>query len=520
MVAADSQPRTVHYYARRAKLTQAIWGTLLLTVTGLVLYKLMFGYKGADPSYIAWTIMLASVVGIFYRPRYGLYFTLFFALVGDMTLIWWYPFYKNFSSLESIFYINDSIIISPLEAFIGITYLSWLVRGIRYRSLNFHAGTLFLPAMAFAFFMVFGLGWGLTHGGSMTIGLWEARPIFYLPAMLVLASNLLEKREHVHTLLWWIMAALFIEGIVGTYSFAVLLNFDLGDLEKMTEHSAAIHMNTLFVLVASSILYQVSKKKIITLILMVPPVFVLYIITQRRASYIALVIALGIMSYFLYRERQMLFWLLIPPAVMIGMVYLAAFWNNTGPAGMPAQAIKSVVATDQANAKDQRSNLYRDIENVNSQFTIRQVPLTGVGFGNKFYILVPMPDISFFEWWEYITHNSVIWIWMKTGIGGFFTLIFLVGMSLMTGVRSLLRMPGGELSAAALTMLLYLVMHFVYAYVDMSWDTQSMVYVGTAMGLLNALERIVEKPVPTPFKRWKWEPEPTPAPTIVPLPEY
>ena len=69
-------------------------------------------------------------------------------------------------------------------------------------------------------------------------------------------------------------------------------------------------------------------------------------------------------------------------------------------------------------------------------------------------------------------------------------------------------------------MLLYLVMHFVYAYVDMSWDTQSMVYVGTAMGLLNALERIVEQPVPTPFKRWKWEPEPTPAPTIVPLPEY
>ena len=143
-----------------------------------------------------------------------------------------------------------------------------------------------------------------------------------------------------------------------------------------------------------------------------------------------------------------------------------------------------------------------------------------MGFGNKFFILVPMPDISFFEWWEYITHNSVIWIWMKTGMGGFFSMIFLVGMSLMTGVRSLLRMPGGDLSAAALTMLLYIVMHFVYAYVDMSWDTQSMVYVGAAMGVLNSLERIVEQPVPTPFKRWVWEPEPTPAPTIVPLPEY
>ena len=34
-------------------------------------------------------------------------------------------------------------------------------------------------------------------------------------------------------------------------------------------------------------------------------------------------------------------------------------------------------------------------------------------------------------------------------------------------------------------------MLFVYAYVDMSWDAQSMLYVGTALGLIGCLERLV-----------------------------
>lgn len=520
MVAADSTIHTVQYHAKRAQQTQVIWLALLLTTSAYILVQLLFGIKGADVSAIAWAFFLTGVIAIFFRPRYGVYLTLFLTLLGDMVLVWWYPFYKNFSSAESLLYLNDSLIMSPLELYIVLTYLSWLIRGIRTRQIDFYGGSLFVPAVVFAIFMVFGLGWGLTHGGSMTIGLWESRPIFYLPAMLILASNLLQKREHVHTLIWWIMAALFVEGMIGFYSFAVFLQFDMSHIEAITEHSAAIHMNTLFVLIAAGLLYRVSRRKLLILVMMVPPVLVTYIVTQRRASYIALIIALAIMSFFLYRERQKLFWMIIPPAAMLGVLYVAAFWNVQGPAGMVAQAVKSVIAEDQASDKDLRSNLYRQIENVNSEFTIKQVPLTGVGFGNKFYILVPMPDISFFEWWEYITHNSVIWIWMKTGIGGFFSMIFLVGMSLIVGAKTLLRMPGGELSAAALTMLLYIVMHFVYAYVDMSWDVQSMVYVGTAMGILNALERIVAKPVPTPFKRWPWQPEPVPAPQIVPLPEY
>jgi hypothetical protein len=70
-------------------------------------------------------------------------------------------------------------------------------------------------------------------------------------------------------------------------------------------------------------------------------------------------------------------------------------------------------------------------------------------------------------------------------------LLFLIGSAVMAGVRLVWRLPGGDLSAIALVATLYVVMHFAYAYVDISWDNQSMVYLGAMMGLINGMEGIV-----------------------------
>jgi hypothetical protein len=124
-------------------------------------------------------------------------------------------------------------------------------------------------------------------------------------------------------------------------------------------------------------------------------------------------------------------------------------------------------------------------------------PLTGIGFGNKFHMIVPLPDISVFEWWEYITHNSIMWVWMKIGVIGFYGLILLLALTMLYGARMVRLMPYGQLRVFALTATLYIFTHFVYAYVDMSWENGSMVFVGTMMGVINALPQIAtEKPLP------------------------
>lgn len=510
-------PSSVLGQSRRAGIIWLVWFLGIIGVTGVLAVLLL--YSGPKLPVIGWLIFSFGIAAILYRPHFGVYLVLFFSLMGDGVLIPWYPFVKNLSSTESIFYIHNSLIISPLEVYLLFTVVSWLGRAAMERKFKFYTGPLFWPAMLFITFIIFGLVYGLARGGIVNVALWESRAIFYLPVMLVLVSNLITTRQRVSILLWVAMVAIMLIGIYGTIDYMTTLKGISENIDWLIEHATAVRMNTLFIFVIAVWMYRASPNKRYILPLMVPFVIIIYLFAERRAAFLTLVIAIAFMSLVLFKENRRLFWIIIPPAAILFVVYVVIFWNSTNMLGLPANAVKSMISSSQASYEDQLSNIYRTIENVNASFTIHTVPLTGVGFGNKFYIIVPMPDISFFVWWEYITHNSIIWIWMKSGVGGFLSMLFLVGMAVTTGVRVVLRMPKGDLSAIALTALLYIIMHFMYAYVDMSWDIQSMVYVGTMMGLLNVLERVVSEPEPVAPKRWTWQPEPKPQPGLRPLAE-
>lgn len=499
---------------RRSNLLWILWFVAILGVTaflGLILLR-----WGPNVSLVVWIIYFLGIAAIFYKPRYGVYIIIFLTLVGDGILAAWYPFTKNFSSPESLLYLHDAVIISPLESYIVFIFISWLGRETLSRRMRFYRGPLFWPALIFLAFVTFGLGYGIVTGGNVNIALWESRAIYYLVMLLIITGNLLETREHVSHFIWFVMLALFIEGVSGSLYFLIDLQGSLAGVDAITEHSAAVHMNSVFVFAFAIWLYKGTVSKRMILPLMVPFVLLAYLATQRRAAMVGLMIALVFLAVFLFWENRRVFWIIIPPIAFAGLVYLVLFWNQTGALGLPAQAVKSVIAPNQASIADQSSNIYRMIENVNISFTIHQAPLTGVGFGHKFYILVPLPDISFFEWWEYLTHNSILWIWIKTGVGGFLALMFLIGSTVMLSARVIARVPSNEMRAIAVTMTLYIIMHFVYAYVDISWDTQSMVYVGSAMGVINALERIVSRRVPQAPLRWPWQNAVEPAPSLEP----
>ncbi len=514
-VSGDMRLKSVQAQKSRANIVWAVWFTGILGITAVI--GLLMLLIGPHFAFVAWILFVVGAVAILFRPRYGVYLIIFFSLVGDARMMDWYPFNKNFSSIESLLYLNDSIIISPLEVYLVITLISWLGQSLIQRKLKFHKGPLFWPIIAFFAFIIIGLVYGIGTGGNINIALWEARPMFYLPIMFILVSNLFTKRRQINYLMWTVMIALFIEGLIGTHYYFVILGGDLSSVQGITEHSAAIHMNSLFIFILAAWLYAGSWSKRFLLPIMALPVLFSYIASQRRAAFVALAVALAFMTIFLYKENQKAFWLITPTAMVLGIAYLGIFWNNTGAIGLPAQAIKSVVAEDQASAQDRSSNVYREIENINASYTIHQSPLMGVGFGQPFYFFVPLPDISFFVWWEYITHNSIAWIWMKMGVGGFMVMMVLVGMSIMVGVRVLWRVPRDDMSAITLTVLLYIVMHFIYAYVDMSWEAQNMVYVGVSMGIINSLERIVAQPTPIKPKRWPWQPDTSPPPGLKPL---
>lgn len=447
-------------------------------------------------------LYLLGAAAILVQPRYGLYLILFSALVGDARLLPWYPFVKGFSGRESLFFLHDAFIVSPLELYIVLIGISWFVRRTRQGNRRFYTGQLFWPTLAFLASLVFGLAYGIGTGGDLRIALWEARAVSYLVALIVLTTNLIEEPAHVTNVLWVAMAALFIKGVNGSLYYLLVLRGDLSGVESITEHGAAIHLNTLFVASLAVWIYKSSPLKRILLPLLLPFVLLGYIAMQRRAAFVTLAIAFLLVAALLYKSHRRLFWRIAPAFIILSGGYVAACWNSQSTLAVPAQAIKSVIAAELASDRDQSSNNYRVLENRNINFTIHQHPFTGIGFGQKFGLVVPMPEILF-EWREYITHNSIMWIWMKAGIAGFFSMLCLIGLAVVGGVRALDRLPHDDLRAVVLTATLYIVMHFIYACVDMSWDAASTVYVGTMMGVVNCAEWIETRrngcrPLPAP----------------------
>jgi O-antigen ligase len=94
-----------------------------------------------------------------------------------------------------------------------------------------------------------------------------------------------------------------------------------------------------------------------------------------------------------------------------------------------------------------------------------------------------MPDISFFEFWEYIPHNNVLWIWIKMGFLGFASLLYLFGRGVQLGARSIALVRSNTHTAFVLVGVAYVVMFIVFAYVDIAWDARCTVFLGLSMAL-------------------------------------
>jgi hypothetical protein len=431
---------------------------------------------------VAFVALLLTLIAWLIKPLAGLHLTIFFTLVGDTVTVGWFPFTKNFSSAESILYVANQATFTPLELVLAAACVSLLLWQISARRAPFVTGPLFKPLAVFTLFVVLGLMYGIGTGGDLRAAIWEVRPFFYLPIAYVLATNLCRTPRHYRQIFWTAMVGITMQSVLSLYYYFDLSIPDREGLESLVEHAAAIHINALAMLLILSLLFKgcTAGMRALLLVMAVPTIWV-WIISQRRAAVVALAVAFILLLVTLRWRQRRTFRKFAPVAIIVLVGYLGAFWNAQGSAGFPAQAVKTVIAPGSVSEEDRSSDLYRLIENYDINYTIRSSPILGLGFGQKFLRPVPLPDISFFEFYEYIPHNSLLWVWIKTGFGGFVALLYLFGRSLMLGSTAIRKMVNGR-DAAFLTMaVMYVAMYAVFTFVDISWDARSTVFLGLCM---------------------------------------
>jgi hypothetical protein len=284
-------------------------------------------------------LLVVTMVAWFVSPLTGLALTVFFALVGDLTTSFWWPFTKSMSSKESIMFVTTSVNISPLELTLIAAFAALFARYLATGVWPFRGGPLIRPLCAFVAFVVVGVVYGLSKGGDTKIALVEVRPILYLPLMYLLFAAVCRTIADFRRVLWAAFAAILLHAFISLHYFSTLTERQLAAKESIMEHTAALRMDMLFVVVIVAWVFPgVPRRVRLMTTLIVPPVILVYLESQRRAAMVALGAALVLLAITLFWRQRRTFWRVVPIVAIVFTGYVGAFWNSPSSAGAPAQA--------------------------------------------------------------------------------------------------------------------------------------------------------------------------------------
>jgi O-antigen ligase len=484
-------------FRQRRHTRQVWWVGYLVIVGGGLMVAALARRRVTEPWLgLSLALILLLLLGWLIRPRATLYATLFLTAVSDIVTVWWFPFVKNLSSRESISFVSDALTVSPLELSLYLGFGISTMRLFANTKKILPRTELTWPLVAFSGFVVFGFFNGVMSGGNLRAAVLEGRALLYILLAFVIIVNECTERKHLHAAIWAVLAGVVLQAVLSIQYLGNLTPSERDALEALNEHGASIGQDLLIVVLVSLMLFRV-KAPIVkwALVLGAIPTLIVFFVSQRRAGVAALIVGGAIVAISLYWRRRRAFWKVVPIVAVVLLGYVGAFWNSQSSFAFPAQAIKTIVAPDQASAADQSSDLYRVSEAFDLNFTIRTDPLRGLGFGHAFYRPIPLPDISVFEMNAYLPHNSVLWIWVKTGFGGFVAMFYLFAKSIMAGADRVRRTAEGVDLAATVSAVALVVMYAVYSFVDVSWDARNTVFLALALAICTDRRR---DPAPQP----------------------
>jgi hypothetical protein len=462
-VAFDRLPLSTAWHIGIRRRQRFILNVLVLVVTLAIARLVLYMDFGAVYVLVLLAIFLANLI----QPRYGLYVLLAVSLFFDSSAgpdnpIQYPGFYLTNSPQTTLHFAGG--IFTPTEIFLFLVLLAWLARCALARRFDMRAGDLGLPALLLSLGLAWGIVRGLSTNANVNLTLWESRFLVAMVICYFLAANLIRTRTHVQTLLTLIAIVTGLSGIEGIWRKFAVLDGATGGSEFWYAHEDVVMWGLLIFLVFGIFAFGGPRWQLLLgPLAMVATVFTM-LLSERRAGYIAVIIAFVAMSIVLFMAKRRSFWLLALPVIIAGAVYMPLFWNNGGTLGQPARAVRSLSDPD---PRDASSNAWRDLEAINVRATIQSNPLLGIGFGNRFLQVVTVPSISFFTFWDLEAHHDILWVWMKTGAFGFAAFFMFVLSGVARCAWMTRHLQDRDSRVFALVTLCGVVMSLVFCYVDL-----------------------------------------------------
>ncbi|TMF74750.1 MAG: O-antigen ligase family protein [Chloroflexi bacterium] len=398
-------------------------------------------------------------------------------------------FFQNVSGYSEI-----PIRLSFADLLALLTFGAWLLRRLVGANAPARLGPLGWPVLAYTGLFGVGFALGLVRGGSwnQSAALAELRGPLFLCITYLLTVNLVRDEAHVKWIVRLVVALAAVKAAQGLGNYVDMVNGPVW-LEAVTAHEDVVFLDLVVIIAVAAFILGVRDRFAVFVYGLIPVIALAELVTQRRVAFIALGGALLVTAIVLahLRPRQTL--TLFGVAAAIFVVYTALFWDQTGLLAGPVRAIKGAIDSSSLSARDLASNWWRELENANIAYTIRQLPLTGVGLGQEYLFVREPPQLTNFVYWRYMTHDAVLWVWLKTGILGFFAFWTLVVQTAVVAGRLVRQLPSVDLKLFAIVPLALIVIQVVFSTVDLGLTySRCMIVLGVVLGLTSYLSRLAQ----------------------------
>jgi hypothetical protein len=468
-------------YAARARVRSILAATVAIALSAASAFTLL---AGLDVVLVVSLMAAVVVLAVFSRPILGVYLLFGSALLFEQGDI---PGVDSITA-EMRFFSNSNALIplhlsvADLLLLLALVAFAWsLVRAGR----TPRVGPLGSAVATYASIFVIGLAIGLTRPlWSADATLFELRGPIQMCLLYFLATNLIRSRSQFVVLITGLV------GLVGVKAFQALLNYQQAQsqswaLDAVTSHEDVVFFDLAIALALVMAVLGIRTNLSKALFALLPLIICAELVTQRRVAFAALgvvILVIGLLCLTVNPRR-------VATLALVGVValgaYVAVFWGDEGTLGQPIRAMRAALEPDAVSARDLSSDNWRLIENRNIAYTIGELPLTGVGVGQQYLFQEQPPSLTFiFAFWRNVTHNGLLWLWLKAGPLGGFALWFLVARVLLLGSSLFARIEDPRLRWMAVVPVALIAIQLAFSSVDMGLtQSRTMIVLGTVLGL-------------------------------------
>jgi hypothetical protein len=317
--------------------------------------------------------------------------------------------------------------------------------------------------------------WGMARGGAdVASSLWQVQRVVYLPIVFFLFELSLQGQRDRVALARVLILAACIKAALAIYLRAILTpRPGAATIDYATTHADSMLFALALCSVATSALEQWNRRTAfrtaaISLLLVAGMVA-----NHRRLVWVE--VAAGLATAFALSARTRIKRSIVRALIVATpflLVYGALGWNAAGGLFGPVQLVRSVI-----DAKADASTEWRDWENYNLFFTLRQNPILGTGYGHGYIEAVKLPEISqVYALYRFLPHNSILGLWAYAGLVGFSLLWSVVVVGLFLAGRSARFATRPADRVAAITSSVALVVYIVHCYGDLGLGTWTSVF--------------------------------------------